>query len=99
MQRVIHFEIHASEPEKSITFYESVFGWTFKKWEGGEWDYWLVSTGPEGMPGINGGLVRRRGPAPTEGQAVNAFVCTMYVASVDESVGKVTAAGGVIALP
>src|SRR5262245_60537124 len=99
MQRVVHFEIHAAEPEKAIAFYGSVFGWQFTKWEGGGWDYWLITTGPEGTQGINGGLVRRRGPAPTEGQAVNAFVCTTYVASVDEAVDKVTAAGGVIALP
>jgi predicted enzyme related to lactoylglutathione lyase len=34
MPRVVHFEIHAGEPERAITFYEKVFAWTFQKWEG-----------------------------------------------------------------
>jgi predicted enzyme related to lactoylglutathione lyase len=99
MPRVCHFEIHAIDPEQTIAFYQSVFGWQFKHWGGGGADYWLITTGPDGEPGINGGLVRRRGPAPAEGQSVNAYVCTMQVPSVDEYVGKITAAGGVIALP
>ena len=41
----------------------------------------------------------RRGPAPAEGQAVNAYVCTIGVASVDESMEKALAAGGSVALP
>lgn len=99
MPRVCHFEIHAIDPEQAMAFYRSVFGWQFKHWGEGGMDYWLITTGPDGEPGINGGLARRRGPAPAEGQAVNAYVCTVQVPSVDEYVGKVTAAGGVIVMP
>ena len=58
-----------------------------------------MTTGPETEPGINGGLLFRRGQAPTEGQPVNAFVCTVGVANLEESVDKALKAGGIIALP
>ena len=60
MPRVVHFEIHADDPERAISFYQSVFGWQFQKWEG-PLEYWMIITGPEGTPGINGGLVNRSG--------------------------------------
>ena len=44
-------------------------------------------------------MVRRMGAAPAEGQAVNAFINTIKVESVDAAVAKITANGGAIALP
>jgi len=44
MPRVVHFEIHADDPQRAANFYQGVFGWDIKKWEGPE-DYWLVTTG------------------------------------------------------
>lgn len=98
MPRIVHFEIHAENPERAITFYGQVFGWKFNKWNGPA-DYWLIETGEGGQPGINGGLMRRHGPAPTDGQAVNAFVCTVDVPDLDAFLGKITFQGGSIALP
>jgi predicted enzyme related to lactoylglutathione lyase len=97
MPRVIHFEIHAADPQRAVKFYEQVLGWTATKWEGPE-DYWLLSTGPNDKPGINGGLMKRRGPDPADGQAVNSFVCTVDVPNVDEYFKKAIAAGGKEAL-
>lgn len=98
--RVAHFEIHAGDPEMSIKFYTDVFGWTITKWEGGDFEYWMVMTGERGAPdGINGGLLRRKGPAPMDGAAVNAFVCTVIVPSYDECHEKILAAGGTVAVP
>lgn len=96
MPRVIHFEIHAGDPQRAITFYEKLFGWTFQKWEG-PMDYWLITTGPEGTPGINGGLMRRQGEI--DGQAVIAYVCTIDVADLDASIAAAEANGGKQALP
>jgi predicted enzyme related to lactoylglutathione lyase len=96
MPRVVHFEIHAEDPERAVAFYSRVLGWEFTKWDGPV-PYWLIRTG-EG-PGINGGLVPRHGPPPAEMQAVNAYVCSVDVPSVDEYVAKATAAGGAVALP
>jgi len=98
MPRVIHFEIHAENPERAVSFYEQVFGWQLGKWNGPE-EYWLILTGPDGQPGINGGLLRRRGPAPAEGQPVNTFVCTIEVPALDEYINKVTSKGGSMAVP
>ncbi len=30
MPRVVHFEIHADDPERAISFYNSVFDWEFQ---------------------------------------------------------------------
>ena len=106
MNRVIHFEIHASDPEKSAEFYKSVFGWEIRKWDSPTMEYWVIMTGPDikegevaGKPGINGGIVKRMGASPAAGAAVSAFVCTIGVSSVDEYLKKIEAAGGKIALP
>ena len=58
MPRVIHFELPADEPERAARFYESVFGWEITKWQG-PMDYWLVTTGEEGTPGIDGAISPR----------------------------------------
>ena len=96
MPRVIHFEIHADDPNRAVTFYSSVFGWTFQKWEG-PMDYWLITTGPNDQPGINGGMVRRQGAI--DGQAVIAYVCTTDVTDVDASTQTVVANGGQVVVP
>ena len=96
MPRVVHFEIHAADPERAVNFYTTLFGWTFQKWEG-PMDYWLVTTGPDNQPGINGGLVRRQGEI--DGQAVIAYVCTVDVENLDASVQTALDNGGQIALP
>src|SRR4051794_24820593 len=98
MSRTIHFEIHAENPNRASAFYTALFGWQIKKWEG-PMEYWMIITGPNDQPGINGGLLRRRGPSPTEGQCVNAYVCTMNVADIDASLNKLATIGGTIALP
>lgn len=59
--------------------------------------YWLVQTGAG--PGIDGGLVLRRGATPADGQAVNAYVITMDAASCDASTATALAQGGSLALP
>lgn len=96
MGRVVHFEIHAGDPERAIKFYSQVFGWQFTKWEG-PMPYWLILTGPDTERGINGGLLPRRGEI--DGQAVIAYVCTADVTNIDESVQKTVAAGGTVVVP
>jgi predicted enzyme related to lactoylglutathione lyase len=98
MPRVVHFEIHATDPDRIAAFYSGLFGWTIQKWEGPV-DYWLITTGPPEEPGINGGLVRRRGAAPTYGQAVNAYACTVDVESAQDALTRAVGLGGAVALP
>ena len=97
MARAVHFEIHASNPQRLIDFYTSLFGWTFNKWDGGE--YWMIRTGPDEQAGINGGLMPRRGDPPQAMAAVCAFVITVDVDDVDACVARAKAAGGSVALP
>ncbi|TME00945.1 MAG: VOC family protein [Chloroflexi bacterium] len=96
MPRVVHFEIHADDPQRAANFYQGVFGWDIKKWEGPE-DYWLVTTGKAPEPGIDGAILKRMGPI--NGDAVIAYVCTVDVPSVDDAIAKITSHGGTIVLP
>jgi predicted enzyme related to lactoylglutathione lyase len=98
MSRPIHFEIHASDPQRAIAFYGALLGWTFSKYDGPQ-DYWLIKTGDSAAPGIDGGMLPRHGAAPEAMQAVNAFVCTIGIANLDTSVRRVGELGGSIALP
>ena len=96
--RVSHFEIHAENPERAIAFYSGLLGWKFSKWDG-LMPYWLVTTGPDSEPGINGGLVARRGGGPLDGAAVNAYACTVVVALLDPLLARVAELGGQIVVP
>jgi predicted enzyme related to lactoylglutathione lyase len=102
MNRPTHFEIHAEDCERAIKFYGEVFGWTFEKWENkqaGAPEYYMITTGESTELGINGGLFKRMGPPPADVQAVNAYVVTMNVADIDETISKVEKTGGTLALP
>ncbi len=92
MPRPIHFEIPANDPEKIISFYKAMFGWTVQKWEGGGMPYWLVTTGPDGEPGINGGIMPKRDP---QQPCVN----TIGVKNIDDAIAAVAANGGQVVVP
>ncbi|MGE0887688.1 MAG: VOC family protein [Blastocatellales bacterium] len=96
MPRVVHFEIHAENPDRAIEFYKSLFGWEFTKWEG-DWPYWLIKTGEDSEPGINGGMIIRQGGI--DGTSVIAYVCTVNVPDLDKSFETALARGGQVALP
>jgi predicted enzyme related to lactoylglutathione lyase len=98
MPRVIHFEIHADNPERAVAFYRGLFGWQISSW-GGPVEYWLVKTGEPGERGIDGGIMRRHGSPPTDGAAVNAYVCTVDVADVEAFAKKAAELGGTQVVP
>ncbi|MEZ4703368.1 MAG: VOC family protein [Rhodothermales bacterium] len=85
MGRPIHFEILTEHPEQSAAFYKAVFGWDVATWDGPQ-NYWLMTTGPEGTPGINGAVMHNHMP--------QAVINTVEVVSVDEALKRVEAAGG-----
>lgn len=79
MPRIIHFEINADDPERAVEFYKKVFGWNIQKWEGPV-DYWLITTGKDDQPGINGAIKDRTNQCT--------IVNTIDVPSVDEFTKK-----------
>ena len=84
--RIVHFEIPAEDPERAKKFYEKVFGWKIEKWEGPV-DYWLITTGEEDEPGINGAIMKKEDP--------NMYVYnTIEVPSFDEFKKKIEKNGG-----
>lgn len=95
MGRIVHFEIHYDDAQRAMKFYEAVFGWEFQKWEG-PFEYWLIMTGPEDQPGIDGGLTQR--VKPVTGDDVIAYVCTVDVDDIDAAIVSALANGGSIAL-
>ena len=86
MGRVTHFEINADNAERAIRFYQRVFGWKIKRWEG-PIDYWLVSTGTDKEAGIDGAIMPRMGP-------FNAFINTIEVELIDSAIAQIKASGG-----
>ncbi len=91
MPRVVHFELPADDPQRAIDFYRKVFGWKIEKWEG-PMEYWLITTGTEGEPGIDGGLAKRSDPS-------TGVENTVDVESVDEAIALVEANGGKVIRP
>jgi predicted enzyme related to lactoylglutathione lyase len=95
MPRPVHFEIHAQDPERGKAFYAQLFGWTFQHLP--ELDYWLIHTGEEDG-GINGGMLKRKGPNPGGEDPVIGWICTMGVDDVDGSMARAQDLGGSIAM-
>jgi len=101
---VVHFEIHASEPQLLIDFYSGLLGWTFTQF--GDMPYWAIDTGDGAIGmntpgnGINGGLTQRQGPAPERGGPGNGGDVVVGVdGSVDEVFRRGLELGGTEALP
>ena len=101
MGRIVHFEIAADDPLRAAEFYKKVFGWKIKDMsppsprstEGqAKPEYWLVTTGKKGEPGINGGIMRRKGERGAGGH--NAFVCCADVDDIKTTRKKIEVAGG-----
>ncbi|BDC51151.1 glyoxalase [Bryobacterales bacterium F-183] len=91
MNRPVHFEIPANNPETIMNFFSTVFGWKFDKWDGPT-PYWMVTTGPTDTPGINGGIMPRRDPAQP-------MVNTLDVENLDATLDAVAANGGTVVVP
>jgi len=91
MNRIVHFEIPADNPERATAFYAKALGWEFSKFPG-EMPYWMVKTGADEKPGIDGGLMPRQ-------HAGQGPVLVAGVASVDTAATSITKAGGVSVVP
>jgi len=49
---VVHFEIHATDPQGLVDFYSGLFGWTFTRF--GDATYWSIDTGEGAIGNVAG---------------------------------------------
>lgn len=87
MARVVHFEFAVDDPVRAIAFYENVLGWKVMKWEGPV-DYWLLTTGEQNQPGIDGALMRRQDDWPDVINTVDVEDLEATVAAAEANGGK-----------
>lgn len=95
--------------DRAQQFYEQVFGWQFQQLGAEYGGYRTIMTGPNmseliGKPltpenvGIDGGMTERRGPRPAADAPVHGYVCVVGVHNIDDTIAKIEAAKGTLAL-
>jgi predicted enzyme related to lactoylglutathione lyase len=89
------FAIHVDDIDRAVGFYEAVFGWRFEPW--GPPGFYLIHTGDEAAPGVQGLMHQRM--EPRNGTGLNGFECTFSVDDVDVIAAAVEAHGGRITMP
>jgi len=83
-----HWELMVSDVEQAKAFYTTIFDWELT--DSGMEGYWFIQTGRE--PG--GGMMAKPPKAP------GCFLSQYFlVDSIDETLEKVTAAGGTVVVP
>jgi uncharacterized protein len=86
------FSIHVDDVGRARAFYEAVFGWDFEPW--GPPGFYLVHTGDDESPGVQG-LMHQRSE-PRTGTGLNGIEPTFAVDDVDAVAAAVEANGGKI---
>src|SRR5215475_5366763 len=95
MNGVVHFEMPYDDRQRMAKFYESAFGWQTQLLGEDMGNYVLATTtetdehGPKRPGAINGGFFPKKPDWPQQHAAV-----VIAVDNIEESVRKVTAAGG-----
>lgn len=94
MNKVVHFEIPADNLDRAKKFYQNTFGWQLQ--DVPDMSYTMVRTTetdekwmPKKPGAINGGMLKRNASVPVPSFAID-------VENLDEAIGKVKKAGGVI---
>ena len=91
MPKFVHIDISADDPERAADFYRRAFGWAVTKLEGPV-PYWLIAVDPADPKALGAGIGQRAEPWQST-------VPTIDVASADEAVAAINAAGGSVAIP
>lgn len=102
---ISHFEVYVDDLERAKKFYSDVFGWAYQDMGPELNDYVVVypsgevTNGPA-TSGINGGMMKRSGPAPSDDTAApNAYVCIVTIDDIDAALERAVAAGARIDMP
>jgi predicted enzyme related to lactoylglutathione lyase len=90
--RIVHFEIEATDRQRAANFYSKAFGWQMQQMGPEMGEYIVVTTGdPKEPGGINGGIF---GTAPGAAKELNGYSCVVGVDNIEQSMASVKAAGG-----
>src|SRR5439155_1467189 len=88
-----NFDYHVSATEDEKAKGKMSYNYRTDELIGGAIEYWLVTTGDDNEPGINGGSTR-----PREGQSPGTLN-TIAVRSLDQTIKKIEQRGGKICVP
>jgi len=88
------FGITVDDVPRARRFYEQVFAWRFEPW--GPPDFYLIHTGDEKAPGVQGLMHKRR--EPVNGTGMTGFECTIEVQNIDDTIRAIESAGGKIVM-
>ena len=88
------FAIHVDDTDRAVAFYQAVFGWRFEPW--GPPGFYLIHTGDEASPGVQGLMHKRQ--VPRTGTGLNGFEPTFAVDDVAAIVAAVEANGGTMTM-
>lgn len=88
------FAIHVDDVDRARAFYEAVFGWRFEQW--GPPGFYLIQTGDDAAPGIQGLMHARQ--EPRTGTGLNGIEATFSVDDVNAIAEAVRANGGRITM-
>lgn len=89
MPTIIHFDISADDIDRARQFYEKMFGWKISVMEGFPDYNEIETTDLQGNKSIGGGITKRQQPQGGITQFIG-------IASIDESIARVTKLGGKI---
>ena len=90
--RIVHFEIEATDLGRAKNFYSQAFGWQLQQMGEEMSNYVVVITGdPKEPGGINGGIFSS---PPGAARELNAYSCVVGVDNIDQAMAKVKSAGG-----
>ena len=88
------FGVTVDDVDRARRFYELVFGWRFQPW--GPPGFYLIRTGDEREPGVQGLMHQRR--EPVMGKGMTGFECTIGVEDIDRTIKAIEANGGTIVM-
>jgi uncharacterized protein len=89
------FALHVDDVDRARRFYEAVFGWEFEPW--GPPGFYLIHTGPDDDPGIQGLMHARSEPRTGTGRS--GVEPTFAVDDLDAVAAAVEEHGGKIVFP
>ncbi len=91
---LMSFGVTVDDVDRARHFYEQVFGWHFQPW--GPPGFYLIRTGDEQDPGVQGLMHKRRNPV--NGTGMIGFECTIAVDDIDRTIRSIESAGGKVVM-